>query len=372
MPVTMTFRAVSALVRLTILGVALLGCRGEAPVIEGCEVAGGVSPLCDFVNPEDLALLPGGAWLLVSQLPRLDEPGAGGGSLLGLRLSDERRVVLYPTTPASDETRADWGSPDCSTPVAPERFSPHGVDVGTGPDDRPMLAVVNHGERESVELFEIGQLEGEPRLAWRGCVRLPERIWPNDVALRGGGGFLVTDMMPPLGELRLDSLQASVRLVFGGSTGAVLEWSRETGWSRIPRSEGSAPNGVAISTDGSEVYFAEWGANRLVRLRRDTREDPARREVPLPHHPDNITWTRDGRLLVTGQEGGIGELMACNGVRGGTCALGYSVVLVDPLSLDTRVVWRGQGAGTVALEVGEQLYIGTFAGDRIARVAFER
>jgi hypothetical protein len=352
------------------LVVSLLACRGEPPVIEGCAVAGGVSPLCGFLNPEDLALLPGGAWIVVSQFPQLSEPGGGGGSLVGLRLSDERRIVLYPGEAADSEGSADWGSPECSAPVTPERFSPHGVDVGTGPDGRPLLAVVHHGERESVEFFEIEQVEGEPRLSWRGCVRLPERIWPNDVALIDDHRLLVTDMMPPIGELTLDTIKAGLGIAFGRNTGAVLEWSRENGWSRLPDSEGSAPNGVVTSADGSEVYFAEWGASRLVRLRRDAPEGQRRREVALPHHPDNITWTRDGHLLVTGQEGGFGDLMACNGVRGGTCALDYSVVLVDPLSLDTRVVWRGQGAGTVALEVGEQLYIGTFAGDRIARVAF--
>ena len=53
-----------------------------------------------------------------------------------------------------------------------------------------------------------------------------------------------------------------------------------------------------------------------------------------------------------------------------------SVYRVEPASLDAQLVLEhpatAQGAGTVALEVGDEIFIGTFDGDRIARAALRR
>ena len=114
----------------------------------------------------------------------------------------------------------------------------------------------------------------------------------------------------------------------------------------------------------------------MVRLRRDAAGGVERDVVAMPHHPDNLTWTRDGHLLATGQSGRIGDVLACGETEEGTCALPLSVVLLEPGSLDTSVVLEhaatAHGAGTVALEVGREIFIGTFDGDRVARASFRR
>jgi hypothetical protein len=101
-----------------------------------------------------------------------------------------------------------------------------------------------------------------------------------------------------------------------------------------------------------------------------------RDHVELNHHPDNLTWTRDGQLLVTGQIGPIGELLGCGDLEEGTCAVPFSVLLVDPGTLDVQTVIEhpatAHGAASVALEIGDEILIGTFAGDRLGRAAFER
>jgi len=347
---------------------SFVACWSGPEVIVDCVAADGVTPICGFENPEDLAHLPGTSWIAVSQFPGLASGEAG--SLVAYRVSDGRRRVLFPDphAPASDEPT--WGSPDCPGPPDPAGFGPHGIDVDRRND---RLAAVVHGAREAVELFEIRPSPGGPALVWRGCVVMPEGVGINDVALLPDGGFVVTKMFSLGGAAQALSM---LRMLAGATTGHVLEWHPDTGFEPVPESEGAAPNGVAVSADGQEVYFAEWRGSGLVRIRRLPDGSVERRFVALDHHPDNLTWTRDGHLLVTGQVGPIGELLACGSTEQGTCGLPFSVYRVEPVSLDAELVLAhpgtGQGAGTVALEVGDEMFIGTFDGDRIGRAALGR
>ena len=90
-------------------------------------------------------------------------------------------------------------------------------------------------------------------------------------------------------------------------------------------------------------------------------------------HPDNLTWTSDGRLLVASLRGATRELLSCNGLERGSCPIPFAIVALDPKTMETQVLYQGgpgtpSGAGTVGLEVDGGLLIGTFAGDRIVRV----
>jgi hypothetical protein len=165
-----------------------------------------------------------------------------------------------------------------------------------------------------------------------------------------------------------------LRIALGLDTGELLEWGAADGWRAVPGTRASAPNGVVASPDGQTLYFAAWGDSALIRVARD---GSGRRELVLPHHPDNVSWGADGRLLVTGQKGSIMQIPACGQIDSGTCALAFSVVRVAPDDLSFEVAFdhdpaRLGGAGTVAIEHDGALWIGTFAGDRILRVAENR
>jgi hypothetical protein len=359
-----------------ILAPALLvsGCSSEVATIHGCEASAGMVPICGFSNPEDLAPLPGGSWLVVSQISLRD---GVPGSLVGFRVSDARRRRLYPVEPGGVNlsvaaSAPGWGSPECPGPPDAASFAPHGVDVTAHGPSGAALAVVNHGGRESIEFFEIGYAAGGPALGWRGCVPMPPGTWPNDVAFLPDGGVVATSTMPPPGGW--DALWAGLRLMLGADSGSLFAWRAEEGWSQLEGSRGSGPNGVAVSPDGSEIFFGEWGSGRLVRLRPDG--EPRRFSVELPHHPDNFSWSRDGRLLVTGQIGRLGEFLDCMEIEGGACAIPFSVVAVEPATLEIEVLLRhdadAMGAASASVEVGGDLFIGAFAGDRIARVRLPR
>lgn len=351
--------------------VLLIACSGQPDVIAGCESADGVTPICGFQNPEDLVLLPGGSWLVVSQFVSGETPG----SLEAYRVSDGTRHSLFPVPDGAvdlgfAEPALGWGQPDCPGPPDDNRLEPHGIDLGEAPNGGHVLAVVNHGEREAVELFEVGYANGAPALGWRGCVLMPDTTWPNDVSLLPGGGLVVTNMLPS--SEGVAAAVAGIRMLLGADTGTVIEWQADTGWTAIADSEASGPNGIAVSPDGSQIFIAEWGTSNLIRVERSG--ESRRLEVGLPMRADNLSWARDGRLLITGQVGGLGTILGCGSIVEGTCAVPFVVVAAEPATLEVEVVLEhpasATGAASAAIHVGGELFIGTFAGDRLARVKF--
>jgi hypothetical protein len=260
-----------------------------------------------------------------------------------------------------------WGVAACPGSPDPTLFEPHGIDVGQGPAGQPALAVVNHGGREAVELFEIGSGR-VPTLEWRGCVPMPDGIMTNDVAFLPGGGFVVTNFMPRFDGVGPGAIWSLLKISVGARTGSVLKWEPGGELTEIENSGGSAPNGVVASADGTEIFVAEWGSGTVYRLELDGTGSPQRDEVSVEHNPDNLTWTRDGRLLVTGQHGGVVTSLGCSSIRVGGCDLGYSVYLIDPVRLEATKIIEGRGAASVALEVGDEVLVGSFIGDQIMRV----
>ncbi|MBW2272567.1 MAG: hypothetical protein JRG96_04810 [Deltaproteobacteria bacterium] len=347
-----------------------LACGGAPDKLSDCIPADGVTPICGLQNPEDLAVLPGGEWLIVSQMA---EPGGSSGSLVGLRIVDGEVIELFPAAGSAAAAAAarhpTWGAADCPGPPDAAAFAPHGIDLHSDANGDLRLAVVRHGGREAIELFEITTPGGRPSLTWRGCVETPPKVWANDVVALANGGLMVTKMMSS-SEFPA-ALPGLVRILLGRETGGVYEWRREAGWRELEGGRGSGPNGIAVDSAAGEVYFSEWGSRRLTRLRPDGAGGWQRDSVALPHNPDNLSWSESGALLVAGQSGGVGDAIGCGSVEGGTCALPFSIVEVDPRSLETRVLLdhpaTATGAASSVVEVDGEFFIGTFAGDRIGR-----
>ncbi len=353
------------------------GCVRTPENLPICTAANSPNSICGLMNPEDLDFLPGRAWIVVSQMAHA---AAGSlperpGNLLAIRLADGLRKTLFPApdswAPAEGTKGAAgklWGDPDCAEPPEASRFLPHGIAVGRHASGAPLLAVVEHGQREAVEFFEI--VSGDyPSLVWRGCVRMPEGMMANDLALFADGGFVVTKFTPPMEGMGPAVIWSGFKILMGWDTGAVYRWTPGGELALIENSAGSAPNGIAISADQTEIFVSEWGDSRIYRLRLDVEGEPMRASVALEHNPDNLTWTRDGRLLAAGQGGGLAGILACGEIEKGSCGLDYGVYSVDPVSLEATLLFTGEGAASVALEVGDEIYVSAFSGDQIERVA---
>lgn len=346
---------------------ALAGCAGVEANTD-CESAPGMEVFCGFQNPEDLALSPDGRTLIVSQAARMD--GTGGGSLVAFAPGDEGPTPLFPLEGAT-QGPADWGAAECPGP--PDAgFSPHGIDLGRGPGGAWMLLAVNHGGRESVEFFEVQPSPTRPSLRWRGCAPAPEGANLNDVLILPDGGFLVTDMFPSGGAAGT-ALRMLRMLAFGSELGRVLEWRQGAGFSDVPGTEASFPNGLEISNDGSVLYLNVYMGDEVRAIRRDTGETLFSAAV---ESPDNATWARDGRLLVASHPGTFFQTLACARIESGGCARPFRIVSVDPETGASEVLIDSDGspmgAATVALQVGDDVWLGSFVGDRIARAPLPR
>jgi hypothetical protein len=336
------------------------------PILE-CQGTENVRVVCGFQNPEDLAVLPGGRGLLVSQFGSMD--GTRAGSLAVFALESEEIVPAFPRGGAQGgpdvAAGPAWGDADCPGPP-PDAFSPHGIDLAARRGGRLQLLVVNHGGREAVEMFEV-TLNGETSLAWRGCALPPEGAVLNDVVALPNGGFLATWMFSGSGAVQ--GLLNMARGLAGLDTGQVLEWQPGSGFREVPGTRGSFPNGIEVSEDGETIYLNVYAANEVRRIARRSGELLGVAEVT---RPDNVTWGTDGRLLVASHVGPLSELTACNGLEEGACPLAFEIVALDADLGQQQVIYSNagppMGAGTVAVQVGDALWIGSFAGDRVARV----
>ncbi|MEJ2337375.1 MAG: hypothetical protein P8Y15_00655, partial [Gemmatimonadales bacterium] len=83
-------------------------------------------PVCGFQSPEDLAPLPGGAAIVVSEYGGMLGEKPGDLALLVLE-GDERRVLFRGGDATTQKPAEGWGDATCPGPPGPA-FAPHGID----------------------------------------------------------------------------------------------------------------------------------------------------------------------------------------------------------------------------------------------------
>ncbi len=328
--------------------------------IPACEESNGIRPVCGFSNPEDLVVVPGGEYLLVSEMGTFLTDAPGALSLLDVR-KEQRRAIQINWQRGADAQR--WGDANCSAP-APERLSPHGIDLLTRDDGRHQLLVVNHGD-EQVEFFELAQIDTDWQLQWMGCAKPPGDPFINDVAGLPGGGFVATHMW----DKAIPFADVVARLTAGEATGWVWQWLPANGFTKLPGSDDLMPNGITVSPDGNRVFVNVYMGNKTVRFNRNNGIREGEFNVK---NPDNIVLGEDGRLWVASHLNDPIEGRCPDG-HPGPCLLPFQVLRADPATMTAEVVYKHDGAPmgyvTVALPHAGRLYFGTASGDRLASVA---
>jgi sugar lactone lactonase YvrE len=325
----------------------LLLLAAAAPRAAGCEPAGNVRFICDQLAPEDLSLVPGGEWVISSGM-------AANGAIRAISLRDKTTTVLFPS--ASARVRPDtkiYNS--CPGPIDPDekdKFRAHGLYLRAGKNAVHTLYVVHHGNRESIEVFELDARARPPVLTWTGCAIAPDPIGLNSVVGLPDGGFVTTNFSP-----RGQDAAARTRMMAGENNGELWEWHTASGWKKVPGSEAAGPNGLEISSDGKWLYVGGWGSQSVIRLSRG--QTPVKRDsVPAGFRVDNLRLTPDGSILAAGQ--------------GGTAPTQTSHVgRFDPKTMKFQELIRypygdAFSFGTVAIQVGKDIWVGAVRGDRIA------
>ncbi|HEY2385305.1 MAG TPA: hypothetical protein VGK48_29365 [Terriglobia bacterium] len=310
----------------------------------GCSPAGNIQFVCGQQSPEDLVHLPGTDWMLASAFG-----GAGGIRLINVR--DKTSSTLYPSADARDQLDKKTydtcpGAPDADDKA---KFTTHGLALRVGRNSTHTLYAVHHGKRESIEVFEVDARPKRPAVTWIGCAVAPDPIGLNSIVPLPGDGFIATNYL----ERGANAAAARTKLMAGENNGELWEWHTGKGWVKVPGSEASGPNGVEVSKDGKTLYVAAWGSQSFFRMSRG--QTPVKRDsIPLGFRVDNIRFAPDGSILASGQ----GQRTS-------------NVVRIDPGSLKiTELINQPDtpafGAGTVAIPIGNQLWVGSFRGDRIA------
>jgi hypothetical protein len=347
-----------ALAALAGAALAMMGAK-PAAAAQACAPEGKVRYLCGPANVEDMVLTPGSSMIIASGMA--GESGAGR-----LYLIDPRRKSF--TTLKADAPRpagAEYKS--CPGPIDMAKLAPHGIALRPGAGGRHTLYVVNHGTRESVEVFELDAAKGEPTLTWTGCAVLPDGASGNSVAPLSGGGFVVTRFE------QAGDPQAFRKMADGEKTGAVYAWRPGVGFKLVDGSAMSGDNGIETAAGGAILVNA-WAEKRIYKLG----PKGAKSSVAEPDFlPDNLRKGSDGQVLVAGQAAKDLKGLLASACGKSRCPHGWGVDRLNPASMTLTRLVRVDGTdafsdATVGLRVGDEIWVGTFRGDRVAIVKAPR
>ena len=332
---------------------------------DGCQSSGDYSFVCGPQNAEDLVLVPGTKWIISS--------GMGPGASLYLIDSQQKSwTEFYPAgTPRARQDMKTYGA--CPGSPDPNSFITHGLNMRAGENGHSMLYVVGHGEREAIEVFDIDASGPHPELTWIGCIMMPEGMVANSVASFSDGSLVATVPLYP---------GKTIEEAFAGElTGAVYEWSPgSSGFQMVEGTELPYANGIEVSADGQEIYVA---SSVLLTMTAYSHSKPARKlrtTEPMTFIPDNLHMGNDGQLITAGL---TATYPICdNGENNGefdlekfaSCPRPFIVKSIDPQTMQGTDIARSPAIKqfsniTMGLVVGDNIWIGTFAGDRIAYVS---
>jgi hypothetical protein len=317
--------------------------------------------ICGAERPEDLAEIPGSPWLIASGF----SPGAG------LKLVDTRSRTLRRWYAGSANQLAYDASayPLCPGPPDPALLTPRGLSLRAKRARRFRLYAVNHGGRESIEIFDVAlEREGEPRLRWIGCLPMPPGLVANAVASWSDGTVLVTVLTRP-GTSIAD-------FVRGYPTGGVYQWRPgDTQFQLLRGTELPGNNGLETSHDDRFFYVVAFGWHSIFVYSRADTSRPVRRILAADFMPDNIHWS-GGRLLTAGMRyrepacGGLRRIV--NGIADPMlCHRGYVVAELHPENGTLSTLFEGgpdpayNGVSAASI-VDNILWLGSYQADRLA------
>lgn len=334
----------------------LCGTAAQDAAAQSCDDSGEVGYVCGVNNPEDLLRVDGTPFVLVGNTGNTESQG-GGFYAVDVRTRTVRDVEPSFASPAQEAYRSCPGPPD------PAAFSVHGIDLKTEGSVRTVYAV-NHGGRESIEVFRLDASDAGLALTWIGCAPMPGSSVANSVAALPDGGFAATVPVRSQDEL--------VDAGLGRPTGAVFRWSPAGGWRELADLELSFPNGILVSPDGASLYVAGYTEQAVARVSAATGATAAKVEVPF--NPDNLRWAPDGDILATGQRAEPAFVqLTCVSTSVETCEVPTGVSEIVPSTLRATTVFERPGderfgAGTSSIVVGDELWIGSFRAQRLLRV----
>ncbi len=328
--------------------------------------------ICGVVNAEDLVRLAHSRWVIASGA---NGPGVPAGQLFLINAKTREAKAILPLPDSRFRHHPELYA-ECSDKPQQDKFVAGGINVRRTGERRYTLYVVHHGERESVEIFDIDARGARPELTWVGCVQMPSRPdsnqpWlPNAVTSLPDDAFAVTvnPAPDPADPAYLE------KLISGQIKGLVLVWSPRHGWREVLGSELAGNNGIESSPDGRWLYVNASFEPAVHRLSLAPGHAD-HRVIPTTFNPDNLRWGDDGLLYVAGPTDHVQEALLCAATQP-SCAIPYKVVRIDPrtLTVDELIDEPGSavfGLATGVAKVGNEVWVSTVRGTRIATFPLE-
>lgn len=316
----------------------------------------GRNAICGLRNPEDVVRLGSSRFAIASSLARAPD------SLSHLYLVNLASKIAAPIVPTMSPEARHSLDPRCAAPRNFATLITHGLSSRSDGPDHGRLYVVNHGGKQSIEMFEWRVRGKNVALTWRGCVYVPPTVLANAVAPLPHG-VAVTSF-----GSRDDPKMAN--LVAGRPSGFVMIWSEGTGWVHLKGSNLPGDNGIESSPDGRTLYVNAWTDNALWILSKGGK--PAVMRVPLGNfHPDNVHWQHDGTLLIAGEVGDASRILSCGPRK--ICGTPSMFVVFNPArgSIVAREFvppTEHFGAASTAIRYRGRYWLSSFLGDRLFEV----
>lgn len=341
-----------------------LWCVGPAAPHDPPAVVAEPELICDVENVEDMVALPDSDWIIGSGLGDAAFQ-SGALHLIDARANTAKRVALDLSPDQAPEPPYDA----CPAPPDATLFSAHGLSVRAEAAGRAQLFVVNHGGRESIEVFHVTRTASEPAFRWIGCIVAPELAHSINAVAVGMSGRLVLSATAANGRGTPEQLFA------GENTGAVYTWDSASGWAELEGSALPGNNGIELSDDERGVFVAAWADASVVYLPLAP-EAGARRTIELDFYPDNIRRSYDGKLVVTGQVATLEEVSACVQANDPRCGIDYRSALIDPATFEANTLLDGEataefGLATVTLKTAHALWMGSARSQCIGKVQLD-
>jgi len=166
----------------------------------------------------------------------------------------------------------------------------------------------------------------------------------------------------------------------GKNTGAVYLWSpTDPRFTLVRGTELPTNNGIEVSSDQREIYVASSGLSTVVAFSNENPSQQLRTTERLPFTPDNVRLMPDGNLITAGM---VNDVPECGGdpISGdiplselASCPRGFMAAVINPATMEVVSITEGARSAAfsnaaMALQVNDELWVSTFAGDRIGYV----
>jgi hypothetical protein len=342
--------------------------------VTSCSPSNAVTPLCHFKNPEDIVSVKGTDWLIISEMG--DMSGDKPGQLTAYNVKSNERLDLFPNVNMQYNSTVFKGDANCHPIKAQNSFSPHGISLRYRSDEQIELYVINHGGRESVEIFQVilpNANHEKINIKWQGCVLADaQNYFFNDLVSLDNGGFIATNMFNKNDIKVLGINFEMLKALFGMNVSKLVKWTPNAGFIEMEGITGAFFNGIAITDDNQFLFVNSYYDNQTLKINLTSQKIV--NNVPV-QHPDNSAWDEQGNLLIASHTGKKLDWIKCfmdKSIQ--NCAAGYSIISMNPASMDTTTLFShsggNPGAGvTVAKQHGPHIYMGSFKSQRLLKLA---